>query len=135
MIRRPPRSTRTDTLFPYTTLFRSNAGAAIATGRRSRRQPRAIASGQNQPDARPGIDHGQRLADAAAGAGDQDRSRIAHDTPVAGYLLSLPGVSAKRARLVAAPTAVYSPPARGRATRFRAFNQEDQFLSVASLTG
>src|SRR3546814_1023922 len=27
MIRRPPRSTRTDTLFPYTTLFRSGAGA------------------------------------------------------------------------------------------------------------
>src|SRR3546814_11002755 len=26
MIRRPPRSTRTDTLFPYTTLFRSRAG-------------------------------------------------------------------------------------------------------------
>src|SRR3546814_2353328 len=25
MIRRPPRSTRTDTLFPYTTLFRSTA--------------------------------------------------------------------------------------------------------------
>src|SRR3546814_10319145 len=30
MIRRPPRSTRTDTLFPYTTLFRS---AAIAFAR------------------------------------------------------------------------------------------------------
>src|SRR3546814_9900027 len=29
MIRRPPRSTRTDTLFPYTTLFRS---VEIATG-------------------------------------------------------------------------------------------------------
>src|SRR3546814_14462176 len=28
MIRRPPRSTRTDTLFPYTTLFRSNVLAA-----------------------------------------------------------------------------------------------------------
>src|SRR3546814_6916023 len=27
MIRRPPRSTRTDTLFPYTTLFRSDLGA------------------------------------------------------------------------------------------------------------
>src|SRR3546814_19818100 len=27
MIRRPPRSTRTDTLFPYTTLFRSYKGA------------------------------------------------------------------------------------------------------------
>src|SRR3546814_2498718 len=26
MIRRPPRSTRTDTLFPYTTLFRSDPG-------------------------------------------------------------------------------------------------------------
>src|SRR3546814_6176737 len=29
MIRRPPRSTRTDTLFPYTTLFRSTAGATV----------------------------------------------------------------------------------------------------------
>src|SRR3546814_9330266 len=28
MIRRPPRSTRTDTLFPYTTLFRSRSGIA-----------------------------------------------------------------------------------------------------------
>src|SRR3546814_8116916 len=28
MIRRPPRSTRTDTLFPYTTLFRSANGRA-----------------------------------------------------------------------------------------------------------
>src|SRR3546814_15052642 len=33
MIRRPPRSTRTDTLFPYTTLFRSFGG-----GRRRQRQ-------------------------------------------------------------------------------------------------
>src|SRR3546814_5545603 len=30
MIRRPPRSTRTDTLFPYTTLFRSLAVVVIA---------------------------------------------------------------------------------------------------------
>src|SRR3546814_3645629 len=30
MIRRPPRSTRTDTLFPYTTLFRSVAPFKIA---------------------------------------------------------------------------------------------------------
>src|SRR3546814_629772 len=29
MIRRPPRSTRTDTLFPYTTLFRSQLGADL----------------------------------------------------------------------------------------------------------
>src|SRR3546814_5171705 len=30
MIRRPPRSTRTDTLFPYTTLFRSNKRGSAA---------------------------------------------------------------------------------------------------------
>src|SRR3546814_14679599 len=30
MIRRPPRSTRTDTLFPYTTLFRSHTRYAAA---------------------------------------------------------------------------------------------------------
>src|SRR3546814_2335620 len=30
MIRRPPRSTRTDTLFPYTTLFRSGVDAGLA---------------------------------------------------------------------------------------------------------
>src|SRR3546814_12378643 len=29
MIRRPPRSTRTDTLFPYTTLFRSHLPRAV----------------------------------------------------------------------------------------------------------
>src|SRR3546814_15444034 len=36
MIRRPPRSTRTDTLFPYTTLFRSRRerGAADIDGQR-----------------------------------------------------------------------------------------------------
>src|SRR3546814_12861587 len=32
MIRRPPRSTRTDTLFPYTTLFRSAAREAATRG-------------------------------------------------------------------------------------------------------
>src|SRR3546814_12681328 len=32
LIRRPPRSTRTDTLFPYTTLFRSLAKAIAFVG-------------------------------------------------------------------------------------------------------
>src|SRR3546814_13457977 len=32
MIRRPPRSTRTDTLFPYTTLFRSRRRGGHARG-------------------------------------------------------------------------------------------------------
>src|SRR3546814_3437066 len=50
MIRRPPRSTRTDTLFPYTTLFRSPygvgsccSGAAIRTLRRSNGMYSAVA--------------------------------------------------------------------------------------------
>src|SRR3546814_7937544 len=36
MIRRPPRSTRTDTLFPYTTLFRSSgqSGSGCSSIRR-----------------------------------------------------------------------------------------------------
>src|SRR3546814_9840405 len=33
MIRRPPRSTRTDTLFPYTTLFRSGRQTGPGVGR------------------------------------------------------------------------------------------------------
>src|SRR3546814_528905 len=47
MIRRPPRSTRTDTLFPYTTLFRSycllwSAGSRAAAAHASRTLPRKI---------------------------------------------------------------------------------------------
>src|SRR3546814_8499497 len=43
MLRRPPRSTRTDTLFPYTTRFRSKRAALLAeaaplSGRCRRRQ-------------------------------------------------------------------------------------------------
>src|SRR3546814_20224759 len=37
MIRRPPRSTRTDTLFPYTTLFRSSDRAKYNAANRSER--------------------------------------------------------------------------------------------------
>src|SRR3546814_20586449 len=39
MIRRPPRSTRTDTLFPYTTLFLSAVLARVAAGLRADREP------------------------------------------------------------------------------------------------
>src|SRR3546814_8347675 len=49
MIRRPPRSTRTDTLFPYTTLFRSRQqrGGNAGVERIERRQAR-IAVGQRR---------------------------------------------------------------------------------------
>src|SRR3546814_2888362 len=39
MIRRPPRSTRTDTLFPYTTLFRSAGPGEVGAVHHLRQQP------------------------------------------------------------------------------------------------
>src|SRR3546814_4101824 len=62
MIRRPPRSTRTDTLFPYTTLFRSRR---CEGDRHPRRNP---LSEPAEPD---GSDGGRRRAglDQLAGAG------------------------------------------------------------------
>src|SRR3546814_1912857 len=44
MIRRPPRSTRTDTLFPYTTLFRSLRHDHFADRHRARDPHRRAAS-------------------------------------------------------------------------------------------
>src|SRR3546814_12222737 len=71
MIRRPPRSTRTDTLFPYTTLFRSlkaqitrapglddfsadfrNASAISATPARSLRRPEDFVTSRGADAAR-----------------------------------------------------------------------------------
>src|SRR3546814_3640250 len=56
MIRRPPRSTRTDTLFPYTTLFRSPTARRRFAGRGSscsipaafRPMPATMATGAKQ---------------------------------------------------------------------------------------
>src|SRR3546814_18730825 len=45
MIRRPPRSTRTDTLFPYTTLFRSRA-FPLAARREAGHQIDQVQNGQ-----------------------------------------------------------------------------------------
>src|SRR3546814_9262176 len=68
-IRRPPRSTRTDTLFPYTTLFRSRdrvetlgpprraAGARVRTAPRRRhraRLARPARAGMGRPHPAPG---------------------------------------------------------------------------------
>src|SRR3546814_12860076 len=47
MIRRPPRSTRTDTLFPYTTLFRSEELRSVSAFPSTRQGTRHVA-----PDAR-----------------------------------------------------------------------------------
>src|SRR3546814_17910744 len=69
MIRRPPRSTRTDTLFPYTTLFRS-ARAGLWAGRLpapccgSRRVPSRGGRGENRDGDRAGRQGGRRGAPA-----------------------------------------------------------------------
>src|SRR3546814_9800943 len=46
MIRRPPRSTRTDTLFPYTTLFRALELDAVVDGEGEQLRPVARARGR-----------------------------------------------------------------------------------------
>src|SRR3546814_6255698 len=52
MIRRPPRSTRTDTLFPYTTLFRSRRIIpATVPDQQHSRAPTTIANGDASGDA------------------------------------------------------------------------------------
>src|SRR3546814_2221233 len=75
MIRRPPRSTRTDTLFPYTTLFRSDRRQDVALLRvgttmsgqtdcrqrpRRQRQDRQAAR-RGQPPASPDPDGGKAM--------------------------------------------------------------------------
>src|SRR3546814_14282463 len=55
MIRRQPRSTRTDTLVPYTTLFRSVRRSVRDTARDDHRDQRRVAEGQGpRRDLRPG---------------------------------------------------------------------------------
>src|SRR3546814_2671980 len=66
MIRRPPRSTRTDTLFPYTTLFRSAAGAAQC-GARSLGTERHRAEGPDRRS-RQAAQHRARRQGPGAGA-------------------------------------------------------------------
>src|SRR3546814_8505159 len=60
MIRRPPRSTRTYTLFPYTTLFRSVVGG-------EEHQPR----------------HGDHAGQHGADRDDHDQTQLPADRPVA----------------------------------------------------
>src|SRR3546814_18515947 len=56
MERRPPRSTRTDTLLPYTTLFRSREHGVAHT----RRRPRRRGLGAAGADGLPGRPHSSR---------------------------------------------------------------------------
>src|SRR3546814_5879746 len=67
MIRRPPASTRTDTLFPYTTLFRSVAGIDVERGEED-----AEAGGQHQQHGERG-DHEPEVLEGDVVAEDHQR--------------------------------------------------------------
>src|SRR3546814_14227424 len=67
MIRRPPRSTRTDTLFPYTTLFRSRCPARTESG--------GAISAQAVDDDR-GDDQHERGGDARTGRSEEHTSEL-----------------------------------------------------------
>src|SRR3546814_8395102 len=81
MIRRPPRSTRTDTLFPYTTLFRDGICAhAVRQGRWPHRADALV------------------LAALGGGARHQGRALAAH-VRLALALLALPLLQSRRRAL------------------------------------
>src|SRR3546814_12706163 len=74
MLRRPPRSTRTDTLFPYTTLLRSGHLTRLRRGRMR-------VAGQSQPDvarqivddrAGPAVQPAKKFLAAEEGAVESD---------------------------------------------------------------
>src|SRR3546814_19945252 len=72
MIRRPPRSTRTDTLFPYTTLVRSRDRTALRPPRPSHRESRSPARRgyRREPTAR------RRRYERVPPQGGADRKRL-----------------------------------------------------------
>src|SRR3546814_3964089 len=76
MIRRPPRSTRTDTLFPYTTLFRSSAQGALLVSPLCRRAAGSSGSGARRPD-HPRPDREGRRRRAALLARNRDAGECA----------------------------------------------------------
>src|SRR3546814_8596430 len=71
MIPRPPRSTRTDTLFPYTTLFRS-AGERIESQRRRRHAGEMHAADGEREE---GYDKGAPLQRAGARQDEEGEAR------------------------------------------------------------
>src|SRR3546814_15054632 len=92
MIRRPPRSTRTDTLFPYTTLFRSE-GLAVGTGGKPEIGVQVHIVGATQSDG------ALKLRQAATGCFWLDGVGAGVDA-VAGAAVSILGAGCTRVQLV-----------------------------------
>src|SRR3546814_10557211 len=71
MVRRPPRSTRTDTLFPYTTLFRSDPQRLARLDRRD------LIPGEVQRRVKHAEEYGRAKVDSALVDPDIDRIPVA----------------------------------------------------------
>src|SRR3546814_14191333 len=83
MIRRPPRSTRTDTLFPYTTLVRSEGGEGgdpiaeeIAFGERRRSALQGYHAGDRKAEAKEEDPRDGGAEDKPADERHEDRRKI-----------------------------------------------------------
>src|SRR3546814_11782086 len=97
MIRRPPRSTLTDTLFPYTTLVRSSAAASSKPMKgRAPERPRRLALSLHRPIGAPDPGAARRdieeqeaeEEDRLAAVGDRIETLAAVDQPIAGRRLA-----------------------------------------------
>src|SRR3546814_12774827 len=95
MIRRPPRSTRTDTLFPYTTLFRSADGWRLPPETAAIQHP-AYAEGRFEvqdaasqyASAALGAELGHAIVDLCAGGGGKTLAIASHTGNAADILVS-----------------------------------------------
>src|SRR3546814_5876743 len=111
MIRRPPRSTRTDTLFPYTTLFRSVGGIAAGTvGDHADHaaMDQAMLLGDLQVIRQ--LDLAEPRGDQPEGSTDQPHRRLAAETVAHPRLeIGIGGVEFRHRAHVAGPSVVYLP--------------------------
>src|SRR3546814_12824881 len=99
IIRRPPRSTRTDTLFPYTTLFRSDRGGRL--------------SGGAGKDARLAAAPFRQATQGEQARGRGARTRPAQAATHAGDHSTRGGGSRSQARRLASALAAHRTPGRG----------------------
>src|SRR3546814_4956911 len=78
MIRRPPRSTRTDTLFPYTTLFRSarSHGFPAVEFETARLLPAQVLNPDNMPDDAGYLDRRMQRPEQLFGRSEEHTSEL-----------------------------------------------------------
>src|SRR3546814_20448240 len=112
MIRRPPRSTRTDTLFPYTTLYRSAHRAE--RGVADRQEAAAARRDRDAVRRRRLLDRGRFVADGVRYLGEYDGDEPLFQRHLTRRSTGLSGAVARPAREVSTDAA------RHRDARFRA---------------